>query len=117
MKITPDDRSLLAACTVTAFRSRGKGGQHVNKTDSAVRIRHNATGMVVTCRQGRSQHYNKQRCLKELRRRLEKCFHTPTPRRATAVPVHEKQKRLERKARQSMKKRMRKSPDKNGEHG
>ncbi|MBN1576207.1 MAG: peptide chain release factor-like protein [Chitinispirillaceae bacterium] len=108
--IPPDDSFLLAACTVTTFRSSGKGGQHVNKTDSAVRIRHDATGIVVTCRQERSQHLNKQICLKKLRQRLEKLLQVPEQRIPTVVPVKEKRRRLESKVRQSLKKRKRKNP-------
>ena len=104
------DEDLLRECEVETFRASGPGGQHVNKTESAVRLRHLPSGVVVTSQQERSQHRNKAHCLKKLRARIEKLNYRAPKRVPTRVPASVKNQTLEQKARRSQIKRLRSKP-------
>jgi len=62
-----DDRALLRRCQVHTYRASGPGGQKRNKTDSAVRLRHRATGLTVVATESRSQHENRARAVRRMR--------------------------------------------------
>ena len=72
IQIPESDDALLSECKIETFRSGGKGGQHANKTESAVRLTHISSRIQVTCQDERSQYLNKIKCIKELRNRIEK---------------------------------------------
>lgn len=101
------DEDLLRECAVDTFRASGPGGQHVNKTESAVRLTHLPSGVVVTCREERSQHRNKTVCLRKLRERVERLNHRPARRVPTRQTRAAKERTLEAKARRSRLKRAR----------
>jgi protein subunit release factor A len=109
-----DDARLLAQCRVDTFRAGGKGGQHQNTSESGVRLTHRPTGIVVTAREERSQHRNRQVALDRLRARLRERVRKRRERTPTAVPKRERRKRLEEKRRRSEKKARRKPPTPEG---
>ncbi len=68
--LTLDDSSLLAQCEVDTYRGSGPGGQKRNKTESAVRVRHLPTGIIVIAEESRSQAENRGRALQRMRKAL-----------------------------------------------
>lgn len=99
-----DDGVLLAECDVETFRAGGPGGQHQNKTESAVRLTHRPSGIVVTSRRHRSQHMNRETALAELRRRLVELARPETPRVPTRPTRASRARRVEAKRRQAQRK-------------
>jgi peptide chain release factor 2 len=107
----PDsDEELLRECEVETFRSSGPGGQHVNKTESAVRLRHLPSGIVVTSQQERSQHRNKAICLLKLRDKVARLNYRAPKRVPTRVPRAVKKRTLEEKVRRGKIKKLRSKP-------
>jgi protein subunit release factor A len=109
--IPDSDEDLLKECNVDTFRAGGKGGQHINKTESAVRMTHLPTGTVVSCQDERSQYQNKRKCLLQLRKKLVTLNYRPPKRIPTRKPRSAKEKILETKRKQSQKKQLRQKPE------
>lgn len=106
-----DDDALLAECEMQCFVASGPGGQHRNKTETAVRLWHRPTGLQVTATERRSQLLNRAAAIERLRARLEQASHVERPRLPTKVSRGAKRRRLENKRRQSEKKRVRRGED------
>ena len=111
--ISDSDDDLLSECKVETFRSGGKGGQHANKTESAVRLTHIKSGIRVTCQDERSQYLNKIKCIKELRSRIKKNNYKPPKRIKTKPTKGSIKKRLLNKKHKSEKKKNRQKTDLN----
>lgn len=109
--IPDDDDALLAECDVQTFHASGPGGQSVNTSDSAVRLRHRPSGIVVTCRRERSQLLNKRACLARLRVKLAE-LNAPPPeaRRPTRKSRGIRATELAEKAHRGAVKRLRRPP-------
>ncbi len=111
--IPDSDEDLLSECKIETFRSSGKGGQHANKTESAVRLTHIKSGLQATCQDNRSQHLNKIKCIKQLRLRIKKNNYRPPKRIKTKPTKGSIERRLSTKKIKSDKKKNRKKPDLN----
>lgn len=101
------DEDLLIDCKVTAFRSGGSGGQHINVTDSAVRLVHIPTGIIVTSQRGRSQFLNKKDCIQKLRKIVEKLNYCAPKRIPTKISKAVKNKNRIKNTKHSEKKKQR----------
>lgn len=73
------DSQLLHECAVDTYRASGPGGQKRNKTSSAVRLRHLSSGLIVIAEESRSQHENKARALRRLRKQFYLKLREPFP--------------------------------------
>lgn len=113
--LPPDDDDLLKQCHVSSFRAAGSGGQHVNVTNSAVRLVHLPTGIVVTSQEQRSQYLNKRMCIAKLRKKVSQLNYRKPKRIATKMSRAVKNKNLAKKKKDSEKKQHRRSPFKDFE--
>ena len=101
------DEKLLDLCDVDTFRASGKRGQHVNATNSAVRLTYRPYHIVVTSQKERSQHLNKMDCLQKLRDKVERLNYRPLKRIPTKISRSKKEEGLNKKKKHSEKKKMR----------
>jgi protein subunit release factor A len=92
---------------VDTYRASGPGGQHVNRTESAVRLTHLPSGVVVTATENRSQIRNREIAFERLVHRLRALNRVPKPRKATRVSRAVKERRLAAKKRRASLKRER----------
>ena len=104
------DAELLAQCEVELRRASGPGGQHRNKVESAVRLTHRPTGLVVNASERRSQQANRETALVRLRERLQRLFHRERPRVPTRKSRGVRLREVEAKRRESARKRKRRPP-------
>ena len=104
------DDDLARQCVAEAFHASGPGGQGVNTSDSAVRMRHVPTGITVTSREQRSQLQNRAACLRKIRQQLELRARRPKIRKATKPSKASRQRRLDAKKRRSDVKAARRRP-------
>ena len=106
---TPDE--IARDCEVQVFRATGPGGQGVNTTDSAVRMRHVPTGITVVSRESRSQLQNRERCLQKILETCRRRAVPPRPRKKTRVPASQRRRRLESKRSRGKLKQLRRRVD------
>ena len=106
-----DLNALKKECRITTFRASGPGGQHRNVTDSAVRLQHIPTGIVVIGRRQRSQHRNLEDALERLALRIEESKKTRKKRVPTRKSRSVRTRELEEKKKRGQVKRLRSKVD------
>jgi protein subunit release factor A len=99
-----DRETLEREVVVEVFRASGAGGQHVNKTESALRLTHLPSGVVVVARDTRSQHRNREAAFARLAERLRRLNHVPRKRVATKPTAAARRRRLEQKKQAGLRK-------------
>lgn len=100
-------QKLLAECDVEAYRSSGPGGQKKNKTESSVRVRHLASGIVRIATESRSQARNREAALQRVWDALEARRRRPKPRVPTKPTAASRARRVTAKLRAAERKRLR----------
>ena len=108
-EMKPEEEKLLRECEVQSYKASGRGGQHVQKTDSAVRLIHLPTDLRVTSQQERSQYLNRKICLEKLRKKLAERAKKRKKRIPTKKPKRAKEKVLKEKKLLSEKKQKRRA--------
>lgn len=111
IRLPLSDEKLLELCEVQTYRASGKGGQHVNTTDSAVRLIYKPAQIVVTCQKERSQYLNKMECIAKLREKVAKLNYRAPKRIPTRISKSKKEENLNKKSKHSDKKTLRKKID------
>jgi protein subunit release factor B len=106
--IPADVKALARDCELSFYRASGPGGQHRNKTETAVRVTHLPTGIVAAATEERSQSRNREVALERLREKLVRRYKPRKARKATRIPARAKTARLEEKVRRGETKRLRK---------
>ena len=96
-RLPEEDEALLAECDLSYFRSSGPGGQHKNRTETAVRLFHRPTGITTIGRRERSQRRNLEDALTRLREKIARLLVKPKRRKPTRPSRASKEKRIEEK--------------------
>ena len=102
-----DRETLEREVLVDVFRASGPGGQHVNKTESALRLTHPPSGVVVTSQDSPSQHRNRETAFERLVERLKRLNHVPKKRIATRPTRASRERRIGTKKQVGAKKQTR----------
>lgn len=102
-----DRATLEREVSVEVFRASGPGGQHVNKTESALRLTHPPSGVVVVAQDSRSQFRNREAAFERLAERLRRLNHVPKARVATQPSRASRERRIAEKKGRSVTKRTR----------
>jgi ribosome-associated protein len=102
-----DRETLEREVEIQAFRASGPGGQHVNKTESALRLTHWPSGVVVIAQDSPSQHRNRETAFERLARRLAALNHVPKKRVATKPTAGSRRRRIETKKQTGARKKLR----------